>query len=132
MERKRHGLLLALGFLFFAVVSGLQLTSAAIEDEIEFAKVAWAWFDQGPSHFGLWHTPFYLESLVLWQKLLALFWGHGADPKILDSIGILRSFGLFCGVATAGLFYFGLKKNKLDSFWALIFTLLLLTHSFFV
>ncbi len=111
----------------YIILCVLQWHRLPIQDEIFFHRAAFKWAVGGPQADGLWHTPFYLEGLRIWQKLFGI-----ADPGRQGSVFILRSFGVFTGLLTAFLFLKGAKRKEgfLSSYPAIVLALLLLNPYF--
>jgi len=113
-----------LSLVFFAVQSDRPL----VEDEAAFAKNAYLWASAGPNLEGLWHTPFYLEALVLWQKIFGF-----AEPGLTSSIRILKSFGIVCSLITAGILFVALRIFCPQKHWLVICSIsLFLVHPYFI
>jgi hypothetical protein len=129
MLEKMARILFVLAITGFLLLIGAQATRLPRVDEMFFHDAAIRWALTGAQDYGLWHTPFYLEALKLWQRVIGI-----AGPEDLTRIWILRAFGACTALLTAALVFFELRRRRKDhaTAGALLFTSLLLLHPYFI
>jgi hypothetical protein len=129
MLEKTARIIFGLTLFGFLAVVGVQATRLPRVDEMFFHDAAIRWALSGAQEFGLWHTPFYLEALKLWQRVFGI-----AGPEDLTRVWILRAFGVCTALFTAMLVFFEIRRRREDHALAgaLLFSGLLLIQPYFI